>query len=59
MLMHIKFKFDEPLLLQAIMLPMQTVSAPIVRVHLWGHPAVGNLKRPFPEPNPLAAPAST
>ncbi len=55
MLMHIKFKFDEPLLLQAIMLPMQTVSAPIVCVHLWGHPAVGNLKRPFPEPNPLAA----
>lgn len=53
--MHLQFKFDEPLLLQAVMLPMQSISAPVVRIHLWGHPAVGPLKRPFPEPNPLAA----
>lgn len=53
--MHLQFKFDEPLLLQAVMLPMQSISAPVVRIHLWRHPAVGPLKRPFPEPNPFAA----
>ncbi|KAG4302424.1 hypothetical protein PCK1_001260 [Pneumocystis canis] len=48
--MHLYFKFSQPLLVQSI-LPLKTVlEGKIVQLHLWKRPATGELKRPFKKP---------
>ncbi|KTW26599.1 hypothetical protein T552_02608 [Pneumocystis carinii B80] len=45
--MHLYFKFSQPLLVQSI-LPLKTVlEGKIVQLHLWKKSASGELKRPF------------
>lgn len=53
--LHLKFNFDDPLLMQALMIPMQTAGSQLVKIYIGGAAAVGELARPFQEPNPLAA----
>ncbi|EMR09273.1 hypothetical protein PNEG_02608 [Pneumocystis murina B123] len=48
--MHLYFKFSQPLLVQSI-LPLKTVlEGKIVQLHLWKKSASGELKRPFKKP---------
>ncbi|KGG50656.1 phosphate transporter [Mitosporidium daphniae] len=54
--LHLKFEYTQPLILQAILPLKSFLSAPIVKIHLLGFPAVGDLSRPFPLPkSPFAA----
>ncbi|KTW30568.1 uncharacterized protein T551_01851 [Pneumocystis jirovecii RU7] len=53
LVMHLYFKFSQPLLVQSI-LPLKTVlEGKIVQLHLWRRPATGELKRPFKKPSGL------
>jgi len=45
--MHIYFKYTQPLFMQALMGLKGIYDAKIVAIHLFGKPAVGDLKRPF------------
>ncbi|KAK0651030.1 inorganic phosphate transporter Pho88 [Cercophora newfieldiana] len=45
--MHLYFKYTNPLLIQSI-IPLKTaLETNLVKIHVWGQPAVGDLKRPF------------
>ena len=45
--MHLKFGYTQPLLIQSI-LPLKNIfDNPIIQLHVLGKPAVGDLKRPF------------
>ncbi|KAA1096003.1 hypothetical protein PGT21_002098 [Puccinia graminis f. sp. tritici] len=45
--LHLYMKYDAPLFLQSIM-PLKTVyDNKLVQIHLFGHPATGDYKRPF------------
>ena len=51
--LHGWFNFVQPLILQAI-LPWKTLlTLPVVRIHLWGSEATGDLARPWKAPNPF------
>jgi len=45
--MHFYFKYTNPLLIQSIIPLKGALEANLVKIHLWGQPAAGDLKRPF------------
>ncbi|KAI9784709.1 MAG: hypothetical protein M1816_000774 [Peltula sp. TS41687] len=45
--MHLYFKYTNPLLIQSIIPLKGAVENNLVKIHLLGRPAVGDLKRPF------------
>ena len=45
--MHIYFKFTQPLFIQALMGFKGLYDAKLVAIHILGKPATGDLKRPF------------
>ena len=45
--MHIYFKFTQPLFIQALMGFKTLYDAKLVAIHILGKPATGDLKRPF------------
>lgn len=45
--MHIYFKFTQPLFIQALMGLKNIYDAKPVAIHILGKPATGDLKRPF------------
>lgn len=51
---HYKWGNATPLLLQALMIPLNAIQDPLFEIHILGKEAVGKLKRPFAtHPNPL------
>ena len=40
-------KYTNPLLLQSVLPLKSALETPIAKIHLWGSPASGELKRPF------------
>jgi hypothetical protein len=48
--LHLYFKFNPPLLIQAIMGIKNLFDSKPVAIHIFGKPAVGDLKRPFKAP---------
>ncbi|QDS70115.1 hypothetical protein FKW77_005289 [Venturia effusa] len=45
--MHIYFKYTNPLLIQSIIPLKGALEGNLIKIHLFGQPAVGDLKRPF------------
>ncbi|KAK4130271.1 inorganic phosphate transport PHO88 [Trichocladium antarcticum] len=45
--MHIYFKYTNPLLIQSIIPLKGALEANLTKIHIWGQPAAGDLKRPF------------
>ena len=45
--MHIYFKYTNPLLIQSIIPLKGALEANLTKIHVWGQPASGDLKRPF------------
>lgn len=45
--MHIYFKYTNPLLIQSIIPLKGAFEGNMVKIHLFGNPAIGDLKRPF------------
>ena len=55
-LMHFKWQFIRPLVLQAIMMPMNLSKSQLVKIHMLGQKAEGDLERPWTPPkSPFAA----
>ncbi|KAI0451910.1 putative phosphate transporter [Xylaria acuta] len=48
--MHIYMKYTNPLLIQSIIPLKGAFEANLVQIHLFGKPAIGDLKRPFKQP---------
>lgn len=48
--MHIYMKYTNPLLIQSIIPLKSAFEANLVQIHLFGKPAIGDLKRPFKQP---------
>lgn len=55
--MHLYFKFTQPLFIQSLMGLKNLYDAKIVAIHLRGQKAEGDLKRPFQTPGLFGAPA--
>jgi hypothetical protein len=51
--MHLKWGYLRPLLLQSILGFRTLAAAPIVKIALLGYKAEGELARPFRQPNPF------
>ncbi|KAG4304254.1 hypothetical protein PORY_002435 [Pneumocystis oryctolagi] len=49
-IMHLYFKFSQPLLVQSILPLKGVLESKIVQLHIWKKPATGELKRPFKKP---------
>ncbi|KAK4239235.1 inorganic phosphate transporter Pho88 [Achaetomium macrosporum] len=45
--MHLYFKYTNPLLIQSIIPLKSALESNLTKIHVWGQPAVGDLKRPF------------
>ncbi|GAB1313671.1 phosphate transporter (Pho88) [Madurella fahalii] len=45
--MHLYFKYTNPLLIQSIIPLKGALEANLTKIHIWGQPASGDLKRPF------------
>ncbi|KAK4107519.1 inorganic phosphate transport PHO88 [Canariomyces notabilis] len=45
--MHLYFKYTNPLLIQSIIPLKGALEANMTKIHVWGQPASGDLKRPF------------
>ncbi|KAE9975331.1 hypothetical protein BLS_005589 [Venturia inaequalis] len=45
--MHIYFKYTNPLLIQSIIPLKGALEGNLIKIHLFGQPAIGELKRPF------------
>ncbi|OKL60265.1 Inorganic phosphate transport protein PHO88 [Talaromyces atroroseus] len=45
--MHLYFKYTNPLLVQSILPVKSALESNLVKIHLFGKPATGNLQRPF------------
>ena len=45
--MHLYFKYTNPLLIQSIIPVKSALESNLAKVHLWGKPASGDLKRPW------------
>ncbi|KAI9662081.1 MAG: hypothetical protein M1829_006220 [Trizodia sp. TS-e1964] len=45
--MHVYFKYTNPLLIQSIIPLKGALESNLAKVHLWGQPAVGDLARPW------------
>jgi len=50
---HYRWGYVLPLALQMLMTPIHVLQSPLAQIHLLGRKAVGELKRPFPQPNPF------
>lgn len=48
--MHIYLKYTNPLLIQSIIPVKSAFESNLVKIHLFGQPAIGDLKRPFKQP---------
>ncbi|KAI1374789.1 inorganic phosphate transport PHO88 [Hypoxylon crocopeplum] len=48
--MHLYMKYTNPLLIQSIIPLKSAVESNLVKIHLYGWPASGDLKRPFKQP---------
>ncbi|KAI0834224.1 inorganic phosphate transport PHO88 [Hypoxylon sp. FL0890] len=48
--MHLYMKYTNPLLIQSIIPLKGALESNLVKIHLFGHPASGDLKRPFKQP---------
>ncbi|KND87716.1 Inorganic phosphate transport protein PHO88 [Tolypocladium ophioglossoides CBS 100239] len=48
--MHIYMKYTNPLLIQSIIPVKSALESNLVKIYLYGQPAVGDLKRPFKQP---------
>ena len=54
-LMHFKWQFVRPLVLQSVMMPMTMAKSQLFKIHVLGQPAEGDLERPWAPPkSPLA-----
>lgn len=53
--MHLYFKYTNPLLIQSIIPLKGALEQNLVKIHLFGQPAAGDLKRPFKQPAGLMA----
>jgi hypothetical protein len=53
--MHLYFKYTNPLLIQSIIPLKSLFESNLVKIHVFGTPAVGDLKRPFKQPGGLMA----
>ena len=51
--MHIYFRFTQPLFIQGLMGIKSIYDAPLISIHLFGKPAVDSLQRPFKAPSML------
>lgn len=49
-LMHLYFKYTNPLLIQSILPLKSALEAKLVKIHVFGQPATGDLERPFKTP---------
>ncbi|OBA23000.1 inorganic phosphate transport PHO88 [Metschnikowia bicuspidata var. bicuspidata NRRL YB-4993] len=45
--MHLYMKYTNPLVMQSVSSVKSALETNIVKIHLWGNPASGDLKRPF------------
>ncbi|KAM9925861.1 hypothetical protein OXX59_003592 [Metschnikowia pulcherrima] len=45
--MHLYMKYTNPLVMQSVSSVKSALETNIVKIHLWGQPASGDLKRPF------------
>ncbi|KAL1839718.1 hypothetical protein VTJ49DRAFT_1223 [Mycothermus thermophilus] len=45
--MHLYMKYTNPLLIQSIIPLKGALEANLTKIHIWGQPAIGDLKRPF------------
>jgi hypothetical protein len=45
--MHLYLKYTNPLLIQSIIPLKSALEANLTKIHVWGQPAIGDLKRPF------------
>ncbi|KAK5651943.1 hypothetical protein OQA88_11485 [Cercophora sp. LCS_1] len=45
--MHLYFKYTNPLVIQSIIPLKGALESNLTKIHLWGQPAAGDLKRPF------------
>lgn len=45
--MHLYMKYTNPLVMQSVSSVKSALETNIVKIHLWGQPASGELKRPF------------
>lgn len=45
--MHVYMKYTNPLVMQSVSSVKSAMETNIVKIHLWGKPALGDLKRPF------------
>jgi hypothetical protein len=45
--MHLYFKYTNPLLIQSIIPAKSALESNLVKIHLFGKPATGDLQRPF------------
>jgi hypothetical protein len=45
--MHIYMKYTNPLLIQSIIPLKSALESNLTKIHIWGQPAAGDLKRPF------------
>lgn len=45
--LHLQFKFIQPLLVQSILGFKAFLTTKEARLHIWGQPATGDLRRPF------------
>ena len=48
--MHLYFKYTNPLVIQSIIPLKSALESNMTKIHLWGQPASGDLKRPFKQP---------
>lgn len=53
--MHLYFKYTNPLLIQSIIPLKGALEQNLTKIHLFGQPAAGDLKRPFKQPAGLMA----
>ena len=49
-IMHLYFHYTNPLLIQSIIPLKGALESNLTKIHLWGQPAAGDLKRPFKQP---------
>lgn len=45
--MHVYFKMNQPLIIQSILPLKGVLETNLAKIHIWGSPATGDLKRPF------------
>lgn len=48
--MHLWFKYTNPLLIQSIIPVKSALESNLVKIHVFGKPATGDLQRPFKAP---------